>query len=83
MASKEVEAHYAAKEKYKEVKKELKDLKVAIEKSEKTLKTKAKSGEIYHTIEQKDLFIERKDRRKQLSDDTFDTSPGDHVLVEL
>lgn len=80
MASKEIEYHARVQEKYVQVKKELKALKNAIEKQEKAAKEqKAKPEKPQST----DLFIERKDKAKADTDEHFDISPGDHVLVKL
>ena len=83
MTSKETEQEYAWKESYHQVKKEIALLKEAIKKKEAATKEPKKT----ENLEEKALFIERTDKKKKdnvlEAQDNFDTTPGDHVLVEL
>lgn len=85
MANPEMEQSELVQEKFLQVKKEIKELKQAIDRNEK-LRKEVASQEAHH--ESVDLFIERKEQKKKGDADeqtavSFDKSPGDHVLVEL
>lgn len=83
MVTKEIEQEYAWKESYRQVKKEIALLREAIKKKEAA----QKAQEAGPQPEEKAFFIERTDKKTKDTllelQDSFDTTPGDHLLVEF
>lgn len=83
MASPEIDQPYAWKESYHKVKKEIALLKEAIKKKEEAKKAQPEKPQPEQSI----FLVERVDKKKKdkalEKQDSFDTTPGDHLLVEL